>query len=166
MRALLLMISLILSTTLMTLQAQSAGGNKNGGRRDQTPQQSFEQFKAEKTAFLTKEAQLTPEEAGKVFPIYDELQAKRFELNRKVRYTIREKMKSENNPTQQQYEWAAEELYTLPEKEAKIDRETYEKLKVILPAEKLFKLRVAEDRFMRHMMRKIESRQREEKQKK
>lgn len=114
----------------------------------------FEKFKAEKTAFFTKEAQLTPEEAGKVFPTYYEYQTKRFELSRSVRDAVRKKINKASNPSAEDYAWAAEELITLTEREASIDRDCYGKLKQILSAEKLFRFRLAEDRFIRHMIQR------------
>ena len=60
------------------------------GRRD------FEKFKSLKISFMTEKLELTPSEAEKFWPIYNELEKKRFELH-KNRKDLEKKLKEENS---------------------------------------------------------------------
>ena len=101
---------------------------------------SKEEFRAKQEAYLTQKAELTPEEAGKFFPIYFELQDRKKAINDKAWQKAR-KGKSPNT-TDAEYE-----------ESDKLDIEYLNRFKKILSPQKLFKLQRAEVKFHRDLLK-------------
>lgn len=109
----------------------------------------IQKFIAERQAFLSKESGMTAEEAKAFFPLYDEMNHKRFLINREVRKKIREIVNEGKKVTDAEYLKLVDDLEAIPQKEAEINKGYYAQFKKILSPEKLFKLKMAEDRFMK-----------------
>ena len=85
-------------------------------------------------AFFTEKAGLTEDESEKFFPLYNELQQKKRELNSEVR-----RMSAETNL-----------------KIAQLEKEYLEKFKEVLPASKILKVQNAEDQFNSQILKDIQ----------
>lgn len=109
-------------------------------------------FFEKRNAFLVTEIGLTSEEAAKFIPIYNEFQGKKFEAGQRCRELSREIRKSKQ-ATSEEYSRAVDECVDVKLKEAKIEKEYYDKFKKILSPEKLYKLTSAEYRFAREFMK-------------
>lgn len=110
----------------------------------------IEQFKAEKLAFIVKEVGLTPEEAGKLFPIYDQMQEKLYMLHRNLRMKSRE-LKNKKQATDKEYKAMVYQMIRQDSQKAAIEESYYKEFEKILSSEKLYKLKNAENKFAVHL---------------
>lgn len=113
-------------------------------------QQDIERFKAEKMAFIVKEVGLSPEEAGKFFPLYDQMQEKTYALHRDLRMKSRELRKNEK-ATDKEYLNMVYQMIRQDCQKAAIEESYYKEFEKILSPEKLYKLRCAENKFAVHL---------------
>lgn len=111
-----------------------------------------EAYQAKRSAFITAEVGLTPEEAAAFIPLCNELQQKMFEVGRECRKLTKE-MRHKKSPTESDYSKVNDECLGVKLKEAALEKEYYEKFKKILSPEKLYKYRRAEYKFARSFMK-------------
>ena len=115
-------------------------------------QNRLEQFKAEKRAYLIKEIGLTPAEEKQFFPLYEELQSKKFQLNRKVRGEMKRIAHSTMPVSENEYAASAAAINDLPLQEALLEKEYFEKFKKILSPKKMFLYKRAEALFAKKII--------------
>ncbi len=114
--------------------------------------EDFEKFQAKRTEYISKEMNLTPEQSKVFWPICNELQQKKFQLNKELRGEIRkvfQKEKEGNKPTDEDYERIIKLSSEAKIKEAELDKEYIEKFKSVVSAEQIFKYQRAELHFAR-----------------
>ncbi|BCI63480.1 hypothetical protein [Coprobacter secundus] len=116
-------------------------------------QNRLEQFKAEKRAYLIKEIGLTPAEEKQFFPLYEELQSKKFQLNRKVRGEMKRIAHSTMPVSENEYAASAAAINDLPLQEALLEKEYFEKFKKILSPKKMFLYKRAEALFAKKLLK-------------
>ena len=104
-------------------------------------------FEKRKQEYVKEKAGLTPEEAERYFPLNNELNQKKFELNRQHRKKI-EKMRKNKEITDDEYRNILENDVEVKLKEAELDKEYADKFKKVLSPEKLYKARQAEKNFI------------------
>ena len=139
---LLLFFALIISALTTTSLAQARKMN-------------MVDYEKRKMEYIQKEAGLTKEEAGKYFPLYNDLSKKKFELHKQHRDKV-EKMKQRNkNMSNEEYRQLLENDVDVKLKEAELDKQYSEKLEKILPPEKLYKAQQAERKFMQQEVMKF-----------
>ena len=107
-----------------------------------------ERFQAELEQYITKKACLTPKEASKFFPVYSEMLSKQRAIHKKMRNLKRIKPATDseckkNIKKRDEYEIEIKE----------IQRTYHEKFMQILPAQKVYDILNAEDRFHRQMFK-------------
>lgn len=117
----------------------------------------LEKFKAAKMAYLVQEADLTPEEASALSPIYFEMQEKRFKLMMKIRAKSKE-LRSNSNPSSEECLKAVDEILDNQIEDANIEKAYYQKFKKILPPQKLLKLKHADYHFAQEMLKQNDKR--------
>jgi len=110
-----------------------------------------DRVETEKIAFITKELELTSEEAQKFWPVYNEYSNEREEL-RKQR---RESIKVTEEMTDAEATKAIENMLTLREKELALQREYINKFLEVLPGKKVAKLYNAEEKFKRMLLDRL-----------
>ena len=149
-----LIIALALIGTAATAQTRPNPGQRPGAR----PGQAKERIESAKIGFITRELQLTPDEAKAFWPIYNAMED---ELKKANRDPLREGLKTvrgeggiDNLTDAQARELLAELDKAGAEREAV--RRTYQKefLKV-LPPQKVLKLHVAERKFKQEVMERL-----------
>ena len=138
---LLLFISIICLTA--TAQEQD-----NHQRR---PRMSQEEMRVKQQEFITHHAELTEEESTAFFPLYFELQNKKHEANRRVWKQARAVPAQER--TEEEYNKMIDALADVKIECATLEKEYLQKFKEILPAKKLMRVQMAEDRFQRELLR-------------
>jgi hypothetical protein len=133
-------------------QQRPAGGNGNV---------RFEQFKAEREDFISKAMKLTNDEKKAFWPLCNELQMKKFELNK----TLREEMRKINRANREKqpvseadYKKVLELGSQVKIQEAQLEQEYFSKFLQILPAEKVFLYRQSEQSFGERMIRERDGR--------
>lgn len=140
---------LIFCITCLTATAQKPQGTHR-------PHMSPEEFQTKQKEFIIQHAGLTEEESATFFPLYYELQQKKHEINGRVWKQAR---------AVPPHELAEEECYAMIDALADIkiecatlEKEYLAKFKTILPAKKLMRVQMAEDRFQRELLRNMHDR--------
>ncbi|MGL4293559.1 MAG: hypothetical protein ACRCSQ_08285 [Bacteroidales bacterium] len=112
------------------------------------------EFFQQKKDFLIKEIGMTREEADQFFPLYDELQKKKFVLHRQLREKIKRIQNSKDAISEAEYAEVASAMNGIRLQEARLEDEYYKKFEKILSPEKLYKLQCAEHNFGKEMLRR------------
>jgi Spy/CpxP family protein refolding chaperone len=126
-------------------------------RDDDRKKEKFEKFKAERTEFISKAMNLTEEEKKDFWPLCDELQMKKFELNKPLReeiHKILKARKADQTVTEADYKKVMELSAQIKVKEAQLEQEYYTKFLKVITAEKLFLYQRAEQQFGKNVMEK------------
>ncbi|MCC8096777.1 MAG: hypothetical protein LIP05_16500, partial [Tannerellaceae bacterium] len=127
---------------------QEAEGNQVNKRFDR------ESFLVKRSAYITAELGLTPEEAAAFIPLCEELQQKKFEVGQTCRKLTKD-VRDMSKPTDSDYTKVIDECLDVNLKEAKLEQEYYEKFKEVLPPAKLYKYKQAEYKFAREFMKHL-----------
>ena len=142
-RFILLMVMSVIYTSLALCQDELEG--------------RLEKFKSRKIAFITEQLKLTPKEAEVFWPVYNEFDDKRQQINleriklakhyNNISGTISEKEASE----------MADKYVDLQKQEALLTEEYNKKFKTVLPASKVLKFYQAEVQFKRELLKSLRS---------
>ena len=119
---------------------------------EEQKRQELEQFRVKRIAYFTKEIGLTEDEAKEFWPIFNELEEKKFVINRNMRQAfrkIRETQKAGKNISDAVYDKLIDTITYTKEKEVEVEKEYLKKMRTILSSEKVFKYQRAEYRFTR-----------------
>jgi len=115
----------------------------------------FEEFKEKRVAFISKAMDLNAEQTKAFWPLYNELQEKKFQLNQELRRAIFRFTGNErdrNKHTENEYKEIVN-LYTqIKVKETKLDEEYVLKFTKVISYEKIFRYQQAEQQFARQML--------------
>ena len=141
----ILFASLLLLLTAVTASAQE--------RPIKKPHFSPEEFQAKQRAYITEKAELSPEEADAFFPLFFELQKKKFDLEHNARKDFKKQ-----RGVQMTEEECRNFVYKMADTKieiAKLEREYTEKYLKVLPPCKLRRVQHAEGSFQRDLMKKM-----------
>ena len=144
-RRLLIVLTIFFLIPTFTLLAQDRNV-------DNQKRQDLENLKAKRVAYFTNEIGLTEEESKEFWPIFNELEEKKFEINRSMRQEIRkirEAQKSGKNISDAEYDKLINVILDSREKELEVEREHIKKMRKVLSPEKVFKYQRTEYRFAR-----------------
>lgn len=114
-----------------------------------------ERIRAFKTGYLTQELELSPDEAEKFWPVYNEYESRIFELRVEGRRQSRDKISSLGGPealTEDQAKAFLDQLFENEEKLLDLKKELYRSLEKVLPPSKLLRLHKAEHDFNRRLL--------------
>ena len=139
-----------LTTLLVGLVCLSAVAQ---GQRPERPRMTPEEYQAKQKEFIIKQAELTEEESTAFFPLYFELQNKKHEINGRVWKKAR--AVHPNERTEAEYNEMIDALADVKIECATLEKEYLIKFKSILPAKKLMRVQMAEDRFQRELLKGI-----------
>ena len=126
--------------------------NAQDGKKDR-PHFSPEEFQAKQRAYITEKAGLSTEEADSFFPLFFELQKKKFDLERNVRKEFKK-----NRNEQMTEEECRQFVYNMADVKieiAKLEREYTDKYIQVLSPCKVRKVQHAEGMFQRDLMKKM-----------
>lgn len=139
---------LIISILCLTVAAQEQPGTQRRARM--TPQE----FQAKQKEFIAQHAELTEAESDAFFPLYYELQDKKHKANARVWKKARAVKPHER--TEEECNEMIDALADVKIECATLEKEYLQKFKEILPAKKLMRVQMAEDRFQRELLRGIQ----------
>lgn len=108
-----------------------------------------EKFRADLHKYITAEAHLTPAEAEKFFPLYDEMKAKQMKLGKGTG------RKCKKPTTEAACRAAIVKADEIELKRKQIERTYHLKFLKVLPASKLYDVLVAESKFHRKVFRDV-----------
>ena len=138
------------TSLLLFIVAIAATAHEQQNKR---PHFSPEEFQAKQRTYITEKAELTTEEADAFFPLFFELQKKKFDLERNARKKFRKQQgerMSEDECRQFVYNMADAKIEI-----AKLEREYTDKYLEIIPPSKVRKVQHAEASFQRDLMKKM-----------
>jgi hypothetical protein len=141
----LLILSFSLINGFLILQAQD---NKR----------ILNQIQTQKIAFFTQKMGLTPDEAQKFWPVYNEYSQKKEALTIEKKKLLEQHDSNTGTITDAGYETALQKFVQINKLESVLFEEYNKKFREILPASKVFKLYLAENQFKDWLLRQIKMR--------
>lgn len=130
---------------MMAFMVSAQSEQHKSGQKKFSP----EQFDAELQQFIVKEANLTPQESAKFFPVYKEMQRKQRALYDRMRQMGQIKPKDEKSCQK-----AIRERDEIDVELKRVQQSYHNKFLDILPASKVYDVIKAEDRFHRRMLKR------------
>lgn len=138
----------------MLLCSMTASAHKNCN------QDWKQKMMSEKIAFLTAEMDLTPEEAQAFWPVYNEVNKRSDEAMHKVFGTFKALEQALNEgKSEKEVQKLLDEYLKALDMQKEANKEAADKYKKVLPAEKVARLYVGEERFRRQHIRRLHSKQ-------
>jgi hypothetical protein len=110
-------------------------------------QEKRDNIESMKIAFLTNKLDLTPDEAQKFWPVYNQYQDKLHELRKQRRMNERGAKKNLDELSDKEIEQAIEDDLASRQKELDLQKEYNTKFQAVLPIRKVSKLYAAEEQF-------------------
>lgn len=118
-------------------------------------QQNRERIEAQKVAFITEKLELTPAEAQQFWPVYNEFDAKRRELNKDFKKAVDPDNIDIDKMSDKEAEELADQTLLHAQKLLDLRKEYHAKFKSILPPKKLLKLYDTEREFQKMLMDRL-----------
>jgi hypothetical protein len=150
----LILISMLSVFTLTVVMAQE--------RRGPSPEM-LEKIKAEKVSFFTSKLDLTSAEAQAFWPVYNEFEKKRFDIQRQIHEFERKPDEEITNLSDSEIEKMTSNYIDSFEKEALLLKEYNKKFLKILPKKKVLMMYRTENEFRSHLIREYRRNQEEKK---
>jgi hypothetical protein len=118
----------------------------------------FEKLNAYKIGFFTKKLNLTSEEAEKFWPLYNEFQGKKNEIQKERLMINRTTLQNSATMSEKELNEAGDKLIELQFREADLAREYHKKFKEILPPLKVIQLYQAENQYRMQLLNELRQR--------
>ena len=144
----------LFASLLFIFAAMTAGAQNNLKNK---PHFSPEEFQAKQKAYITEKAELTAQEAEAFFPLFFELQKKKFELERNARKDFRKQRNGQM--TEEECRNFVYNMADVRIEIAKLEKEYTEKYLQVLSPCKVRRVQHAESSFQRDLMKKMTERQ-------
>ena len=110
-----------------------------------------ERIEVQKIAFITKQLDLTPKEAQKFWPVYNQFSDARKQLHKQHK----ENRKDIDNLSDSEIEQVIDNHIILDQKELDIKKKYHAEFKKVLSNKKIAKLYHSEDQFKRELLKRI-----------
>jgi len=140
----LLIIGILSIFTFTIVIAQEKSGPTN---------EMFEKIKAEKISFFTEKLSLTSSEAKAFWPVYNEFETKRFEIQRQIHEFERMPDEKFANLSDSEVEKIMSNYISSFEKEALLLKEYNKQFLKVLPKKKVLMMYRTENQFRGHLIR-------------
>ena len=114
-----------------------------------------EQIKSQKIGFITQHLNLTVEEAQVFWPVFNEYEAKKEEIQKKKVESLKELKQPNVKISEKEMESLADLQITLKLAEAKLAEEYHVKFKKVLPIAKVLKLYQSDYRFTNYLLKQV-----------
>ena len=146
--------SVISSVFLMLLFAVFSNSNAASA---QSPKEDWKQkMMSERIAFLTAEVGITPEEAQVFWPVYNQIWKEKDEATKKVFKTFMELEKAtKEGRSNKEISRLLDEYLQALDGQRGMDIQSAERIKKVLPLEKVAKLYIAEENFRRQQINRL-----------
>lgn len=122
---------------------------------DRGPQHHREQLESQKIAYLTKQLELTPQEAQAFWPVYNQFDAKRKTLRHDFGHNAKQEDMDINKLSDKEATELADGQIIEAQKFIDLRKEYHAQFKSILPPQKVLKLYEAERGFQKELLRQI-----------
>jgi hypothetical protein len=117
-----------------------------------------EKLNAYKIAFFTKRLNLTSQEAERFWPVYNEYQERRNEIQKERLLLFRSVNQNSENLTEKEISDDGDKLVSLQLKEANLALEFHKKFKEILKPIKVLRLYQAENQYRLQLLKELQER--------
>ncbi len=141
----LLILMLVLCNLALALKAQEQKGRET----------HLEKFRSMKIAFFTERLDLTPQEAEKFWPLYNDYENKKREVTRHRHLKPGYLSEQLADMTDEEAEKMVDEMMAARKKELQLAVAFHEDLKKILSPKKVLKFYITEIQFREYMLRRI-----------
>ncbi|HDR89098.1 MAG TPA: hypothetical protein ENN63_05640 [Bacteroidetes bacterium] len=146
----------IATLILLTL----AGILRTGAQQpDEFPETDrMDRLNAQKIAFFTNRMQLTPEESEKFWPVYNEYQKKRTDIQEQRRQLQVRYAREQSKLNDAEILQMTDQFIELQVEETELAREYHEKFKQVLPIRKVLRLYHTENQYKTFLLRQLRER--------
>ena len=124
-------------------------------------QEDFELYKAKRVSYMTEKMQLSPEEAQKFWPIYNEFDRLRGEYHEKRRNLERKAQENYDKLSEADFKKLNAEIVELSVKECSLVKTYNDKFLEVLPAKKVILIGPTENEFRFKMIREFRQKEKE-----
>ena len=121
----------------------------------QAQKDQYEKIKSIKIAYITEQLSLTPAEAEVFWPVYNDFENRGYEIRDERKKVIENFRNNSENMTENDISKVLDEYIGFFTTENDLMIQYNNKLKEILPPEKVMKLHLAEIQFRRHLIEKL-----------
>ncbi len=144
---------LLLST--ITLAQKDGPPPPNKEKRGERQMERRENIETMKIGFITKKLDLTPEEAEKFWPVYNQYNTKLQDIRKKRREDFRDAKQKFDELSDKEVEMAIDNDMICRQKELDIQKEYHAKFKTVLSVKKVARLYEAEEQFKMELLNKL-----------
>lgn len=137
--------------TLLLLFLSIASYSQPGKFKEKL-QQKKEQVKSMKIAYITSELDLTPDEAAKFWPLYNDFEEKQREIRQEKIKNYMDRSQSSDKLTEKEAATLINQMETAEEDLHQLRKKFITNLKGVLPSTKILKLKKAEDEFSKKLL--------------
>jgi ABC-type phosphate transport system substrate-binding protein len=123
--------------------------------QNRPPDDQREKIEAQKATFINEQLQLTPEEAQKFWPLYNQYNNSKGELTEAFFKDIRRFRPNDDAMTDKDASELADNYIRHAQKMLDIQKEYHQKFKEVLPPKKLLKLYNVEREFQRMLLKRL-----------
>lgn len=141
-----------IKTITLLLLFLSIASYSQPGKFKEKLQQKKEQVKSMKIAYITSELDLTPDEAAKFWPLYNDFEEKQREIRQEKIKNYMDRSQSSDKLTEKEATTLINQMETAEDELHQLRKKFITNLKVVLPATKILKLKKAEDEFSKKLL--------------
>lgn len=141
-----------IKTITLLLLFLSIASYSQPGKFKEKMQQKKEQVKSMKIAYITSELDLTPDEAAKFWPLYNDFEEKQREIRQEKIKNYMDRSQSSDKLTEKEATTLINQMETAEEELHQLRKKFISNLKGVLPATKILKLKKAEDEFSKKLL--------------
>ena len=139
--------TIIVATVLMAMPLWA--------QENKRPRFNPEEFKAKMEAYIIQKAELTPSEAERVMPIFQEMKSKQFEVMKRMqKLRLKEEDKLDDEEKCQK---ALTLMGELAIESAKIEANYYKKISKAVSAKKAYRIKMVDNSFHREALRHVQN---------
>lgn len=157
----LLIIAIVISSASVVFAQKDGPPPPHKEKRMERQNERRENIETLKIGFLTKRLDLTPEEAQKFWPVYNQFNDKLQDIRKKRREDIRDAREKFDGLSDKEVEQAIDADMSNRQKELDIQKEYHSKFKAVLPIKKVAKLYAAEEQFKMELLNKLKEKDKE-----
>ncbi|WP_163717312.1 hypothetical protein [Mangrovibacterium lignilyticum] len=125
-------------------------------------QKDWEQYKAKRVSFMTEKMQLTPDEAQKFWPLYNEFDKARWDCHERRRDLEREVKDKYDSISDADFKKMNQEIVNLYLKEAQLVKTYNDQFLKVLPVKKVILVGPTENEFRFKMIREFRQKERDD----
>lgn len=118
----------------------------------------MDRLNAQKIAFFTSRLQLTPEESEKFWPVYNEYQKKRTDIQEKRRQLQIKYAREQSVLNDAEILQMSDQFIELQVEETEVSRKYHEQFKQVLPIRKVLRLYYTENQYKTFLLRQLRER--------